>query len=128
MPGTSWTYRLAARCAVALVPAAASIHAKTWTGHRGRRNALERWQAWAARERRPGVPLVWFHASSVGEGLQELRLDELVARRATAREVRTAAMEKGFRPLVEEGIARILDGSTSVAEVARAVDLTQRFR
>ena len=31
-------------------------------------------------------------------------------------------------PLVEEGIARILDGSTSIAEVARSVDLTQRFR
>jgi general secretion pathway protein E/type IV pilus assembly protein PilB len=55
-------------------------------------------------------------------------LDELVARRATARELRAAAMEKGFRPLVEEGIARILDGTTSIAEVARSVDLTQRFR
>jgi type II secretory ATPase GspE/PulE/Tfp pilus assembly ATPase PilB-like protein len=54
-------------------------------------------------------------------------LDELVARRATAREIRTLAIEKGFRPLVEEGIARILDGSTSIAEVARSVDLTQRF-
>jgi general secretion pathway protein E/type IV pilus assembly protein PilB len=55
-------------------------------------------------------------------------LDELVARRATAKELRTLAIEKGFRPLVEEGIARILDGSTSIAEVARSVDLTQRFR
>jgi general secretion pathway protein E/type IV pilus assembly protein PilB len=55
-------------------------------------------------------------------------LDELVARRATNRELRNAAAEKGFRPLVEEGIARILDGSTSMAEVARSVDLTQRFR
>jgi general secretion pathway protein E/type IV pilus assembly protein PilB len=55
-------------------------------------------------------------------------LDELVARRATARELRTAAVEKGFRSLVEEGIARILDGNTSIAEVARSVDLTQRFR
>jgi general secretion pathway protein E/type IV pilus assembly protein PilB len=55
-------------------------------------------------------------------------LDELVARRATAREIRTMALEKGFRPLVEEGIARILDGSTSIAEVARSIDLTQRFR
>jgi type II secretory ATPase GspE/PulE/Tfp pilus assembly ATPase PilB-like protein len=54
-------------------------------------------------------------------------LDELVARRATARELRTLAIEKGFRPLVEEGIARILDGTTSIAEVARSVDLTQRF-
>jgi len=55
-------------------------------------------------------------------------LDELVAHRATAREIRTLALEKGFRPLVEEGISRILDGSTSIAEVARSVDLTQRFR
>jgi general secretion pathway protein E/type IV pilus assembly protein PilB len=55
-------------------------------------------------------------------------LDELVAHRATARELRTLALEKGFRPLVEEGIARILDGSTSIAEVARSIDLTQRFR
>ncbi len=55
-------------------------------------------------------------------------LDELVAHRATARELRTVALEKGFRPLVEEGIARILDGSTSIAEVARSIDLTQRFR
>ena len=38
------------------------------------------------------------------------------------------ALEKGFKPLVEEGIAHILDGSTSIAEVARSVDLTQRFR
>ena len=55
-------------------------------------------------------------------------LDELVARRATARELRSCALEKGFRPLVEEGIARILDGGTSIAEVARSIDLTQRFR
>jgi general secretion pathway protein E/type IV pilus assembly protein PilB len=55
-------------------------------------------------------------------------LDELVAQRATARELRTVAVQKGFRPLVEEGIARILDGQTSIAEVARSVDLTQRFR
>ena len=55
-------------------------------------------------------------------------LDELVARRATNREIRTLALEKGFKPLVEEGIAHILDGSTSIAEVARSVDLTQRFR
>jgi type II secretory ATPase GspE/PulE/Tfp pilus assembly ATPase PilB-like protein len=54
-------------------------------------------------------------------------LDELVARRATAKEIRTLAIEKGFRPLMEEGVARILDGSTSIAEVARSVDLTQRF-
>jgi len=54
-------------------------------------------------------------------------MDELVARRATSKELRTLATEKGFRPLVEEGIARILDGTTSIAEVARSVDLTQHL-
>lgn len=54
-------------------------------------------------------------------------LDELVAHRATARELRESAARKGFRPLADEGIARIVDGSTSIAEVARAIDLTSRF-
>jgi type II secretory ATPase GspE/PulE/Tfp pilus assembly ATPase PilB-like protein len=53
-------------------------------------------------------------------------LDELVARRATGRELRRMAMEKGFRSLAEEGVARVLDGSTSIAEVSRSVDLTSR--
>ena len=54
-------------------------------------------------------------------------MDELVARRATARELRAAALGKNFRPLAEEGIARVIDGTTSIAEVSRAVDLTGRF-
>ena len=47
-------------------------------------------------------------------------LDELVARRATTRELRTLALSKGFRPLAEAGIARVLDGSTTIGEVSRA--------
>ncbi|MEK7877780.1 MAG: GspE/PulE family protein [Pseudomonadota bacterium] len=54
-------------------------------------------------------------------------LDELVARHATARELRAAALAKDFRPLAEEGIARVLDGITNLAEVARAIDLTARL-
>jgi type IV pilus assembly protein PilB len=54
-------------------------------------------------------------------------LDELVARRATGRELRRAAAEKGFRTLADEGVARVLDGSTSIAEVSRSVDLTGRI-
>jgi general secretion pathway protein E/type IV pilus assembly protein PilB len=53
-------------------------------------------------------------------------LDELVARRATGRELRRAAAEKGFRTLADEGVARVLDGSTSISEVSRSVDLTSR--
>jgi type II secretory ATPase GspE/PulE/Tfp pilus assembly ATPase PilB-like protein len=53
-------------------------------------------------------------------------IDELVARRATPRELREAALAKDFRPLAEEGIMRVVDGVTSLAEVARAIDLTRR--
>ncbi len=55
-------------------------------------------------------------------------IDELVARRATAKELRAEAVSKGFRSLAEEGLARVLDGSTSLSEVARTVDLTGRLR
>jgi len=55
-------------------------------------------------------------------------MDELVARRATAKEMRAAAMAKDFRSLAEEGVQRILDGTTSIVELARSVDLTGRYR
>jgi len=59
--------------------------------------------------------------------VMDVDLDELVARRATAQELRAAALANNFRPLAEEGIARVLDGTTNLAEVARAIDLTGRF-
>ena len=55
-------------------------------------------------------------------------LDELVARRATAKEMRAAAMSKGFRSLSDEGLQRAVDGTTSLTEVAREIDLTGRYR
>ena len=58
--------------------------------------------------------------------VMDAELDELVARRATARELRTAAMARDFRPLAEEALARVIDGTTSLVEVARTVDLTGR--
>ncbi len=54
-------------------------------------------------------------------------IDELIARRATAREIKTLALEKGFRPLVEDAIQRVMDGVTSLSEVSRVVDLTHRI-
>ncbi|HTE16371.1 MAG TPA: GspE/PulE family protein [Burkholderiales bacterium] len=53
-------------------------------------------------------------------------LDELVARRATAREMRDAAKSKGFQTLADAGIRRVIDGDTTLAEVSRVVDLTLR--
>ncbi|BAN34418.1 general secretion pathway protein E [Sulfuricella denitrificans skB26] len=55
-------------------------------------------------------------------------LDELIARRAPAIEVRAMALSKGFITLAEDGIRRVLDGSTSLEEVARVVDLTDKVR
>ncbi|HEY6898217.1 MAG TPA: ATPase, T2SS/T4P/T4SS family [Rhodocyclaceae bacterium] len=54
-------------------------------------------------------------------------LDEMIAQRATTREIRNAAIAKGFRPLADDGLRRVLDGSTSLDEVARVIDLTDRM-
>jgi type II secretory ATPase GspE/PulE/Tfp pilus assembly ATPase PilB-like protein len=55
-------------------------------------------------------------------------MDDLVARRASAKELRTAATAKGFRSLDEAGLLRVIDGVTTLTEVSRAVDLTGRYR
>ena len=54
-------------------------------------------------------------------------LDELIARHVTGRELRIAALAKDFRPLALEGLRRAIDGTTSLAEVARTIDLTGRY-
>ncbi|PWF47721.1 GspE/PulE family protein [Massilia glaciei] len=54
-------------------------------------------------------------------------LDELIARRAPARELRAAAGAGGFRALQDDGVRRVLEGTTSLAEVARVVDLSERL-
>jgi 3-deoxy-D-manno-octulosonic-acid transferase len=66
----------------ALLPLAARGEGKLARGVRGRRESLPRMEAWAKRERDPSRPLVWFHAPSVGEGLQATAvLEALRARR-----------------------------------------------
>ncbi len=54
-------------------------------------------------------------------------LDDLISRRAAQREIRNMALAKGFRPLSEDGMRRVLDGSTSIEEVGRVIDLTERM-
>ena len=55
-------------------------------------------------------------------------LDELVARGATARDLRDTARSKGFQTLADAGIRRVLDGDSTITEVLRAVDLTLNQR
>jgi type II secretory ATPase GspE/PulE/Tfp pilus assembly ATPase PilB-like protein len=54
-------------------------------------------------------------------------LDDLVARRASIRDLKHMAQEKGFRPLAADGLRRVVQGITSLSEVARVVDLTDRM-
>ena len=54
-------------------------------------------------------------------------MDELITRGGTSRELHAMAMSKGFRPLADDGIRRVLDGSTSIDELMRVVDLTDRM-
>ena len=56
----------------------------------------------------------------------DAEIDELIARRATGREIRLAATAKGFRTLAEDAIGRVLAGQTSLEEISRVVDLTDR--
>ena len=94
-----------------------------------------------ALEAEPATPLVWRaggcerceHQGYRGRlSLMELlrfdaEIDELVTRGATTREIAQAARAKGFRPLAEDGVRRVLEGLTSLDEVARVVDLTGRI-
>jgi general secretion pathway protein E/type IV pilus assembly protein PilB len=54
-------------------------------------------------------------------------IDELIARRATTHEVRARALNQGFRSLAEDGLRRVLEGTTSLEELGRVVDLTDRM-
>jgi type IV pilus assembly protein PilB len=54
-------------------------------------------------------------------------IDELIARRATGREIKEAARRRGFRTLAEDAVSRVLGGETDIDEISRIVDLTDRI-
>lgn len=54
-------------------------------------------------------------------------LDELVARKASQREIIKMAEEKGFRSLANDGIKQVLEGKTTLSELSRVVDLTAKL-
>jgi len=51
-------------------------------------------------------------------------LDELIARRATLRELREYALANGFYEMASDGLRRIREGITTWEEVSRVVDLS----
>jgi len=54
-------------------------------------------------------------------------LDDLISKRVSAREMLALAKSQGFRPLAEDACRRVLDGTTSMDEISRVVDLTDRL-
>lgn len=54
-------------------------------------------------------------------------MDELIVRGATLRELTGAARAKGFKSLAEAAIQCVLEGLTSIDEISRVVDLTERL-
>jgi type II secretory ATPase GspE/PulE/Tfp pilus assembly ATPase PilB-like protein len=54
-------------------------------------------------------------------------IDELIARRATAREILSTALAGGFRTLADDGARLVRAGTTSLDELMRVVDLTDRM-
>ena len=70
MPRTSLAYRALLRAATALAPLGGLLNRKLARTIALRRGVGERLAAWGRAARDPNRPLAWFHAPSVGEGLQ----------------------------------------------------------
>jgi type IV pilus assembly protein PilB len=54
-------------------------------------------------------------------------LDDMLVHGATAKELKEAAYEQGFLTLADDGVRRVLSGETSLEEISRVTDLTERM-
>ena len=54
-------------------------------------------------------------------------IDELVARKTTQHQILKAARSKGFSTMADDGVRRVLQGVTSMDEVSRVLNLTERI-
>ena len=54
-------------------------------------------------------------------------MDDMISRKASTREMLALARTEGFTPLAEDACRRVLDGVTSLDEISRVVDLTDRL-
>jgi type II secretory ATPase GspE/PulE/Tfp pilus assembly ATPase PilB-like protein len=58
--------------------------------------------------------------------LMDATLDEAILRSATPRELANLAAQRGWRNLAEDGLERVRNGDTSLAEISRVVNLAKR--
>lgn len=54
-------------------------------------------------------------------------MDDLIGRRASMREMTNLAKSQNFRPIAHDACRRVLDGTTSLEEISRVIDLTDRI-
>ncbi len=54
-------------------------------------------------------------------------LDDMLVRGATAKEIKEAAYKQGFLTLADDGIRHVMNGVTSLQEISRVADLTERM-
>ncbi|HET9775889.1 MAG TPA: glycosyltransferase N-terminal domain-containing protein [Gemmatimonadaceae bacterium] len=74
-------YSFAGNLAQALTRVAPAGQSKFARALMARRDLIRRFQEWSAAHRDPARPLLWFHAPSVGEGLQALPVIQLLRAR-----------------------------------------------
>lgn len=74
-------YALAGHLAHTLARVAPAGESKLRRGLNARRGIVERYERWSSTSRVPARPLAWFHAPSVGEGLQAQPVIELLRTR-----------------------------------------------
>ena len=54
-------------------------------------------------------------------------LDDLISNSASRNEMRELAIKKGFAPMIEDGLQKVVDGIIDLKELMRAVDMTDRM-
>lgn len=57
----------------------------------------------------------------------DTELDELIARSASRRELYEMARSKGFRTLADDGVCKVREGLTTINELVRVIDLSDRL-
>jgi len=79
-----------------------------------------------------GCKLCRFHGYQSRRAIMEILkvdndIDDLIAHHASIRKLKHAALEKGFLPMARDGMRNIIQGHTSIAEVSRVIDLSDRM-
>lgn len=54
-------------------------------------------------------------------------IDDLIARRASSRDILAAARQRGFMSIADDACRRVIDGTTTLEEIGRVINLTDRL-